>query len=62
LIPINFDRLGEFGANASMDNAGNAVVAYERFNGIDLGIYADRLSGAGVVSRMITVRDVIGLE
>jgi hypothetical protein len=60
MIPINFDSLGEFGANVSMDNAGNAAVAYERFNGSDLGIYANRLSSAGAVGGMITVRDAIG--
>jgi hypothetical protein len=61
LIPINFDSRGEFGPIVSMDNAGNAVVVYERFNGSDLGIDANRLSSAGVVGHMITVRDAVGL-
>jgi hypothetical protein len=57
-IPINTDTDVEFTPSITMDNAGNAVVAYGRIVGDSgTGVYANRLSSGGAVSGMITVQD-----
>jgi hypothetical protein len=62
MIPINFDGLPEFAPSISMDNAGDAVVAYQRYNGVDFGIDVNRLTSTGSVGPMITVQDVVGIN
>jgi hypothetical protein len=58
---INFDAYPELRPSIAMDNAGNAVVAYEESIGYDNGIYANRLSSGGWVGGRIIVRNVGGL-
>jgi hypothetical protein len=59
-IPINTDTSDEFRPSIAMDAAGNAVIAYHRFVGAGVGIYANRLSSGGTVSGLITVQDAAG--
>jgi hypothetical protein len=59
-IPINFDSNFESSPSVSMDNAGNAVVAYQEYVGGDYGVYANRLSAGGAVGGRITVQAVGG--
>jgi hypothetical protein len=62
-IHINYDSATEYTPRVAMDNAGNAVVAYEEdADGSDWGIYANRLSGAGAVGGRITVQDASGSD
>jgi hypothetical protein len=62
-IHVNFDGLTELNPSVSADSSGNVVVAYDRINNGDSGIYANRLTwSTGAVSPVITVRDVIGLN
>jgi hypothetical protein len=62
-VDINSDTSPEFNPSVSMDNAGNAVVAYQRFIEGDYGIYANRLTfGNSPVGPMITVRDFGGIN
>jgi hypothetical protein len=55
-IPINTDSSDEVAPSISMDNAGNAVVAYGRVDSGGVGIDANRLSSGGVVGGLITVQ------
>jgi hypothetical protein len=50
---INFDSNPEHSPSIAMDAAGNAVVAYQEFIGIQSEINANRLSSAGSVGPMI---------
>jgi hypothetical protein len=59
-IPINTDTFDEFRPSIAMDNSGNAVIAYHRFVGAGVGIYANRLTSSGAVSGLITVQDAGG--
>jgi hypothetical protein len=61
-IHINFDSNPEFNPSVSMDNAGNAVVAYEEDIGTSSGVFANRLSAAGVVGPRITVANGGGFD
>jgi hypothetical protein len=61
-IHINLDGDPEANPSIAMDDAGNAVVAYQRLVGGDYGIYANRLSAGGVVGGMITVHDDSGIN
>ena len=54
-IEINFDSNPEFTPSVSLDNAGNAVVAYVEDIGTASGVFANRLSAGGVVGARITV-------
>src|SRR5262249_1541667 len=54
---INTDPNLESAPSVSMDNAGNAVVAYQEYITPDWGIYANRVSSAGVVGGRIQVQD-----
>jgi hypothetical protein len=60
-VHINSDPSFEYSPSISMDNNGNAVVAYLEQVGSGFGIYANRLSAAGVVGNRITVRDAGGI-
>ena len=69
-LTINDDSSNETNPDVAMDNAGNAVVVYQRFTGIDpdsptttnhvWGIYANRVTSDGSVSSMFTVQDLGG--
>jgi hypothetical protein len=61
-IIINDDPNLELSPSISMDNAGNAVIAYEESIGSDYGIYANRLSSGGSVGGRITVRNDAALN
>jgi hypothetical protein len=61
MIPINNDGNSEASPSISMDNGGNAVVAYDRLVN-DWGVAVNRLSSTGVVGPMITVQDVTGVD
>ena len=52
---VNVDTNFETEPSVSMDNAGNAVVAYVEAIGLSTGIFADRVSAAGLVGLRITV-------
>jgi hypothetical protein len=54
-LHINFDSSPEFNPSVSMDNAGNAVVAYVEDLGASSGVFANRLTAAGVIGPRITV-------
>jgi hypothetical protein len=61
-LPINTDPSTELNPSISMDNSGNAVIAYERITNGESGIYANRLTwSTGAVAPRITVRDVAGI-
>jgi hypothetical protein len=55
-ITINNDSNLEGSPSIAMDNAGNAVVAYDEIVGGPEGIYANRLTAAGAVGPRITVQ------
>jgi hypothetical protein len=55
-LTINADSNDEVFPSLAMDNAGNAVVAYQETVGGTSGIYADRLSSGGVVGGQVTVQ------
>jgi hypothetical protein len=60
-VTINSDTVPEFNPSIAMDNAGNAVVAYqEQFSNSDYGIFANRLSSSGTVSSRILVYNING--
>jgi hypothetical protein len=61
-VPINNDPSTELNPSISMDNNGNAVVAYQEQVGSSTGIYANRLSAAGVLGGRITVQDAGGIN
>ena len=61
-VIVNFDSNFESHPSVSMDNSGNAVIAYEELGSSDSGIYANRLSAAGSLSGRITVQDVGGVN
>jgi hypothetical protein len=61
-IGINTDSNPEAAPAIAIDNAGNAVVAYQEFNGTNWMINANRLSAAGVVVDLIPVQDVAGVD
>jgi hypothetical protein len=61
-VHINYDTKPEYESSVSMDNAGNAVVAYAEFVGIDDGIYANRWSSSNVVSSKINVHNTFGID
>jgi hypothetical protein len=61
-VHINFDASTELNPSISMDNNGNAVVAYQEQVGSGTGIYANRLSAGGIVSGRITVQDAAGIN
>ena len=54
-VTVNVDSIDEEFPSVSMDNFGNAVIAYQAFDAD--GIYANRLSSSGVVGSRITVQD-----
>ena len=60
-VAVNVDSNFESSPSVSMDNSGNAVIAYEEDGSSDFGIYANRLSAGGSLSNRITVRDVGGV-
>ena len=54
--PVNVDANNEYDPKVSMDNAGNAVVAYtESFSDGTYGVFANRVSAAGAVAPLIRV-------
>jgi hypothetical protein len=62
-ILVNFDGVPEFNPSVSADVDGNVVVAYQRTNNGETGIYANRVAWAdGTVSSMITIRDAAGVS
>jgi hypothetical protein len=54
-VIVNADALLEDYPDIAMDNAGNAVITYERHNGSNWDVYAQRLSSGGTVSGLIAV-------
>ena len=53
-VTVNGDGFDELHPDVAMDDAGNAVVAYQRFIGGDWGVYANRVTSGGSVSSMIS--------
>ena len=61
-VTVNFDSNEEFSPSVSMDNSGNAVIAYAEIVSSNSGIYANRLSTGGSLSGRITVQNVGGVN
>jgi hypothetical protein len=57
-ISINLDFYDELYPSVAMDNAGNAVVAYQRYAGPFGAIYANRLSSGGAVGNLVFAQSV----
>jgi hypothetical protein len=57
---VNTDTNLEASPSVSMDNAGNAVVAYTELIGSSYGIFANRVSSAGAVGSRILIRSSAG--
>jgi hypothetical protein len=61
-LGINTDTQQELYPRVAMDNAGNAVVAYQIFVGSDWGVYANRVTSGGSVGSVIDVEDFSGVD
>jgi hypothetical protein len=61
-IAINTDPNPELTPSIAMDDAGNAVIAYEELTGTNWGAFANRLSANGAVGGVITVQSVMGTD
>jgi hypothetical protein len=57
---VNTDTNLEVSPSVSMDNAGNAVVAYTELISSSYGIFANRVSSAGTVGSQIPIRSSAG--
>ena len=64
VLPGLFEASGTLNVSPkiAMDNQGNAVIAYQTWNGSNWGIAADRLSNTGVVGNKINVGSTFAHE
>lgn len=61
-VAVNTDTNAEHNPSVSMNDSGNAMIAYQEFVSPDYGIYANELSSLGSLSPRITIRDVGGVN
>src|SRR5262245_41534584 len=59
---VAFTTAREMAPSVSMDDFGNAVVAYQKFVGSDFDIKARRVSSTGVMSSEINIRNTLANE
>jgi hypothetical protein len=61
-IAVNTDSNPELAPSIAMDNAGNAVVAYQEYDGSNWVVLANRLNAGGTVVGLIPVADITGVN
>jgi hypothetical protein len=61
-IHINSDPFDELSPSVAMDDAGNAVVAFQEFDFGSWDIYAKRLSSGGAVGPLVFVQTFLGID